>query len=98
MKVRKNFDLCYPVLFLAKYIISWYAPFSNETFTIEHVAGRGWQLQVFNRWGKQVYSADNYQNDWDGQHLLAGVYYYLLKNQPLNRTYRGWVHLLRNPS
>ena len=70
----------------------------NETFVIEHVAGRGWQLQVFNRWGKQVYSADNYQNDWDGQHLSAGVYYYLLKNQPLNRTYRGWVHLLRNPS
>ena len=70
----------------------------NETFVIEHVAGRGWQLQVFNRWGKQVYSADNYRNDWDGQHLSAGVYYYLLKNQPLNRTYRGWVHLLRNPS
>ena len=70
----------------------------NETFTIEHVAGRGWQLQVFNRWGKQVYAADNYQNNWDGQHLSAGVYYYLLKNQPLNRTYRGWVHLLRNPS
>lgn len=70
----------------------------NETFTIEHVAGRGWQLQVFNRWGKQVYATDNYRNDWDGQHLSAGVYYYLLKNQPLNRTYRGWVHLLRNPS
>lgn len=67
----------------------------NETFVIEHVAGRAWQLRVFNRWGKQVYAADDYQNDWDGEGLSAGVYYYSLKNQQLDREYQGWVHLLR---
>ena len=34
---------------------------------------------VYNRWGKKVYESSNYQNDWDGENLADGVYYYVLK-------------------
>ena len=37
------------------------------------------KLTVFNRWGKKVYSADPYNNDWDGGNQAAGVYYFILE-------------------
>ncbi|MCS7085765.1 MAG: gliding motility-associated C-terminal domain-containing protein, partial [Bacteroidia bacterium] len=36
-------------------------------------------LQVFNRWGVLVYEADPYRNDWTGDNLPEGTYYFLLR-------------------
>ncbi len=41
-------------------------------------------LEVFNRWGSPVYSANSYRNDWegvddDGKPLADGTYYYVVK-------------------
>jgi hypothetical protein len=36
---------------------------------------------VFNRWGKQVYTSTNYQNDWDGGGMPAGIYFYTVTNE-----------------
>lgn len=37
------------------------------------------ELYIFNRWGRIVYKSSNYQNDWDGDNLPDGVYFYVLK-------------------
>ena len=42
-----------------------------ETFT-------GSKLQVFNRWGRLLFESSNYQNDWDGDNLKDGTYFYIL--------------------
>jgi gliding motility-associated-like protein len=41
-------------------------------------------VTIFNRWGNEVYSTNNYKNDWngtnnDGQKLPEGTYYYVIK-------------------
>ncbi len=36
-------------------------------------------LQVFNRWGTLVYEAAPYRNDWTGDNLPEGTYYFLLQ-------------------
>jgi gliding motility-associated-like protein/uncharacterized repeat protein (TIGR01451 family) len=56
------------------------------------------ELNVFNRWGNQVYHNANYNNDWDGNGLNDGTYYYIigLKNTAGTHTYKGWVLLKRN--
>jgi gliding motility-associated-like protein len=36
------------------------------------------RLDVWNRWGNLVYSRENYSNDWDGDDLPGGTYYYIL--------------------
>ncbi len=42
------------------------------------------KISIYNRWGKLVYEADNYQNDWDGTHYKngkdvdSGTYYYVV--------------------
>ncbi|MEM9024970.1 MAG: gliding motility-associated C-terminal domain-containing protein, partial [Bacteroidota bacterium] len=37
------------------------------------------RLEVFNRWGNQVYQTDHYRNNFDGRFLPAGTYFYVLE-------------------
>ncbi len=58
----------------------------------------GSQLLIFNRWGSEVYKADNYLNNWDGSGLTEGTYYYILNRREQNgsiTTAKGWVYLKR---
>ena len=54
----------------------------NDYFVIKNSNNWDINLQVFNRWGNEVYKADNYQNNWDGKSkgmpLADGVYYYII--------------------
>ena len=36
-------------------------------------------LQIFNRWGGVVFETTRYNNDWDGDNLPVGTYFYLLR-------------------
>ncbi|MGI4835875.1 MAG: gliding motility-associated C-terminal domain-containing protein [Janthinobacterium lividum] len=56
-------------------------------------------MQIFNRWGRQVYSTTNYNNDsnyWGGNDpgIAPGVYYYLFK-LPSGSTTKGWVEVVK---
>jgi gliding motility-associated-like protein len=54
------------------------------------------RLSVFNRWGKSVYSDDNYKNDWDGGNLNDGTYYYVLEvNDSKSTIVKGTFTLLK---
>jgi gliding motility-associated-like protein len=37
------------------------------------------KLTVFNRWGEIVFQSNNYKNDWNGDNLSNGVYFYILQ-------------------
>jgi len=52
----------------------------NDVFEVKNLMDfKTRKLTVFNRWGKKVYSADPYNNDWDGGNQAAGVYYFILE-------------------
>ncbi|TXB65340.1 gliding motility-associated C-terminal domain-containing protein [Vicingus serpentipes] len=54
------------------------------------------KLNVFNRWGKSVYSSDNYKNDWDGGKLNDGTYFYVLEvNDSKSTILKGTFTLLK---
>jgi gliding motility-associated-like protein len=51
----------------------------NEKFVFEGLENfPNSTLVIFNRWGKKVFESQNYQNDWDGDNLADGVYYWVL--------------------
>jgi len=52
------------------------------------------QLQLFSRWGQQVYETAAYQNDWDATGQAAGTYYYLL-TYPDGRRIKGWLEVIK---
>jgi gliding motility-associated-like protein len=51
----------------------------NQYFEIENISKlQSHKLMIYNRWGKKVFESTNYQNDWDGDNLSDGVYFYTL--------------------
>jgi gliding motility-associated-like protein len=52
------------------------------------------ELKIYNRWGKLIYENQNYNNDWAGANVEAGVYYYELKAEN-ETTCKGWVSVLK---
>lgn len=71
----------------------------NDTFIIP---GLGQytdnELTIINRWGNHVYQKTNYNNEWTGDGLLEGTYYYILRAKNPSgdwETYKGYVTLLR---
>ncbi len=56
----------------------------------------GSKLSIYNRWGNEVYHSDNYGNNWAGEGLADGTYYYLLNRKEVNgviRVFKGWIYL-----
>lgn len=52
----------------------------NEYFYVENVRSYPVnELYILNRWGNKVYHKLNYNNDWDGDGLPAGTYFYIFK-------------------
>ncbi len=50
---------------------------------------------IRDRWGRKVYSADSYQNNWFGTDLSTGIYYYELVEESLRKAYKGWLQILK---
>jgi gliding motility-associated-like protein/uncharacterized repeat protein (TIGR01451 family) len=78
----------------------------NDRFVIVKPFGTTLELEVFNRWGIKVYYNTNYNNEWDGrginnfigQDLLDGGYYYTLKTMSPNgssQIFKGFVLIQR---
>lgn len=68
----------------------------NDRFEIRNLSFYpGTQLQVFNRWGQQVYSSADYRGDWQAPALSQGTYYYQLSTRIRPKVYKGWVEVVK---
>lgn len=52
----------------------------NQVFVLDESL-RGTYLTVFNRWGKPVFESPGYQNNWNGDGLPAGIYFYTVRGE-----------------
>lgn len=73
----------------------------NDFWTIKNVnLYADCTVRVFNRWGTEVFSAKDYQNNWDGtykgQALPEATYYYIIKCDGTDKEYDGAISILRN--
>lgn len=66
----------------------------NDFFCIEGLLPKC-SLEIYNRWGDRVYLNANYNNDWSGEELSDDVYYYTFKSSYYNRSWKGWVEIIR---
>lgn len=57
------------------------------------------ELRIFNRFGYEVYRAENYRNDWNGKGLSDGTYFYYIKIEDENgqtHSNKGYVTILHS--
>ncbi len=55
----------------------------------DNCTGRFIDINIFNRWGKKVYSSDNRDFRWYAEEESGGVYFYLLKYS--DKEYKGMI-------
>ena len=68
----------------------------NQTFDIPYLEFiEGNTVKIWNRWGNLVFEKESYKNDWDGNDLVAGVYFYEVKIPYLKTPYKGSVSILK---
>lgn len=73
----------------------------NDVFEIRGLNQYGEnELTILNRWGNEVYKQKNYQNNWSGEGLNEGTYYYLLRVKPKGgnaewQIFKGYTTLIR---
>jgi gliding motility-associated-like protein len=52
----------------------------NDNFTIKDIEYfPNTKVAIFDRWNQQVFSSEDYRNDWSANNLPAGNYYYIVK-------------------
>ena len=72
---------------------------TNETWDLTGLnATSPIKITIFDRWGKQLWQTNDYQNNWSGTDntnspLDNGTYYYTLSVGEENRT--GWISVIR---
>lgn len=86
-----------PVEVLGMFVPNVFTPNAdgqNDRF-MPRIGGCPPRLQVFSRWGQQVYENAAYLNTWDGAGLAPGIYYYLLTPSDGSPALKGWVEVVR---
>ncbi|MFC5269114.1 gliding motility-associated C-terminal domain-containing protein [Adhaeribacter terreus] len=51
-------------------------------------------LKIFNRWGQEVFSSENYTGNWQAEGLSSGTYFYLLQTTT-GKSFKGWVEVVK---
>jgi gliding motility-associated-like protein len=72
----------------------------NDYFKVLNIdLFRPLKLVIYNRWGNELFSSENYMNDWDGkykgQELPEGTYYYVIIDRN-GTVYKGAVSLMQD--
>lgn len=64
----------------------------NDRFVVEGILGRDNQVRIWDRWGKEVLNATNYQNTFSAKGLHDGVYFYSVR--VLEQEFTGHLQIL----
>jgi gliding motility-associated-like protein/uncharacterized repeat protein (TIGR01451 family) len=71
----------------------------NDTFEIKGIDKfSDTKLVIFNRLGDHILEAENYQNDWSAEGLVAGTYFYVLTAIDRNGDpveFKGWIQVIK---
>lgn len=72
---------------------------NNDTWIIGNLGNYpSNEIVVVNRWGNEVYRAKSYQNNWNGDRLAEGTYYYVVSLtlcDGTEKSYKGYVMIVR---
>ncbi len=70
----------------------------NDKFVIENGKFYNLKLNIFNRWGNQIFESKDYQNNWPASEVADGVYFYTLTStNPKQevKEYKGSVSVVK---
>jgi gliding motility-associated-like protein len=67
----------------------------NQSFVLKGLYAPDWSLRLYNRWGRQIFTQEKYDNRWSAENQPDGGYYYLLINARTGQKLKGWLEVRR---
>ncbi|MDX2189522.1 MAG: gliding motility-associated C-terminal domain-containing protein [Bacteroidota bacterium] len=73
----------------------------NDVFKLSHIprvskcSESVFSVQIFNRWGAQMYVSNDTDFEWNPTSTSEGIYYYQITYGTKRKTYKGWIQVLR---
>ena len=67
----------------------------NDVFQIKNSDMGQFSLNISNRWGNTVFFSDTYLNNWSGENLPDGTYFYTIWDTDSEQTFTGFVQVIR---
>jgi hypothetical protein len=80
-----------PLLFIPT-LVTANSDLKNDVFEIFYNGKGDYKLQIYNRWGDQVFQSSDRFQYWEGNDADGIYYYHLLAG---SSEYKGWVQLIR---
>lgn len=68
---------------------------TNDTFILKNTVPGQVSITIANRWGNTVFFSNTYMNDWSGEDLTDGIYFYTIWDTDSEQTFTGFVQLIR---
>ncbi|MBP8034046.1 MAG: gliding motility-associated C-terminal domain-containing protein [Bacteroidia bacterium] len=69
---------------------------ANDFFKIKNIEYHpNTSLTIFDRWGKKVYENQNYNNEWKGEGVSDGTFFYIV-DVPDDKKYNGFITVFKN--
>ena len=62
---------------------------------LNNLTAAEWRIAIYNRWGREVFQQQKYDNRWAAPGQPDGVYYYLLTNAATGQRLKGWLEVRR---
>ncbi|WP_170068976.1 gliding motility-associated C-terminal domain-containing protein [Cecembia rubra] len=56
------------------------------------------ELVILNRFGDEIFRAENYRNNWDANGIVPGTYFYILRTVDrfgVNHDFKGWIQVVK---
>jgi gliding motility-associated-like protein len=67
----------------------------NDIFQIKNTTQGQLVVIIANRWGNTIFSTDSYMNDWTGEKLPDGTYFYHIWDTDNEEIYIGFLEIIR---
>lgn len=68
---------------------------ANDFFKIKNIEYHpNTNVTIFDRWGKKVYENPNYNNEWNGQGVSDGTFFYVI-DVPDDKKYSGFITVFK---
>lgn len=71
---------------------------ANDEFKIAYTSLKSYNIYIYNRWGRLLYSSDDPSKGWDGSNMPVGVYFYVIEAtgiDGISYDKKGPIHLLK---
>lgn len=67
----------------------------NEAFVIKNIEHHpNTVVSIFDRWGKKVFESSNYNNEWKGEGVSDGTFFYVV-DVPEDKSYNGFITVFK---